>query len=287
MIKTCWGRGPSIIMNEKTRAQFFNDPIYGPNGPFFWPGTTSDAREFVMDNQPIDRRSTACFLEDYQEDFSGVECYIANTEHPGEKFIDKMRADFHKLYHGIESWPYHTFFVSAFYRIVFHDIFPYQSKRYEAIRNRSIDLPDDISLRERLYDEAIRAEFLQSLEKIQQDKEIDKVGGRISETTWDHLVTILRDPESDSLVCKELIRLVKQYNLTDAYPEDFKSPILLRFKHALSQGWVPPAQKSFTEGLLACLSLLRIPTEKNHQAITKSLAEKSYAPLIDLLEENY
>ena len=203
-------------MNEKTRAQFFNDPIYGPNGPFFWPGKTSDAREFISYNQPIDRRSTECFLEDYEEDFSGVEFYIEQTENPVEEFIDEMYAHFHKLYHGIESWPYHTFFVSAFYRTVFNDIFPYQSKRYDLTKSRSFDFLDQFYLREGLYDEAISAEFLQSLEEIQQDKETEKIGGRISEMTWYKLIRTLGDPDSDPLVCKELRRLVKQYNLTYA-----------------------------------------------------------------------
>lgn len=273
-------------MNEKTKAQLFNDPVYGPNSPFFWPGTTSHAEEFVSYNQSIDRRSTECFLEDYEEDFSGAEFYIEQTENPDEEYIDEMSAHFHKLYDGIESWPYHTFFVSAFYRSVFHDIFPYQSKRYDVTKSSSFDVLDQIYLRKGLYDEAIRYVFSQSLEKIHQDKETEKIGGRISETTWYSLVRTLRDPDSDPLVCQELIRLVKQYNLIDAYPEDFKRPLLSRFEFALSSGRLPPNTKAFTEGLLICLSLLRIPTKKSHQAITRSLAEKSYAPLLDLLQQD-
>ena len=111
------------------------------------------------------------------------------------KYIDEMYAHFHKLYHGIESWPYHAFFVSALYRVVFHQIFPYQSKRYELAKRSEFHFLDKFYISKGFYDEAICKMFLQSLEEIQQNKEIDKVGGRISSSTWSQLIRILLDPE--------------------------------------------------------------------------------------------
>ena len=133
-------------------------------------------------------------------------------------------------------------------------------------------------------DKVISVLFFQSLEKTKQDKAIDKVGGRISDTTWSHLIRSLRKADSNSLVCQELIRLVKQYNLVDAYPEDFQKQFLLKLKSFFKLGWLlePDDTKAFTDSHLVCLSLLRIPTEKGEQAIKRSLAEKSYAPLIAL-----
>ena len=268
-------------MNDKIRTQFWNDPLYGPNGPFFWPGTQSEAYEFAHSCNCI---STEDFLEEYEDPYSGVECYIANTEHPSEEFVDEMYAHFYKVYDGIQSWPAHTFFVSALYRTVFSDIFPYQSKRYDVTKcNRADDL-EPAYLSKGLYDEAIRDQFLQSLEKTQQEKEIDKVGGRISYRTWSLLIRSLRHTDLDPLACQEVVRVVKQYRLVEAYPEDFKEPLLFRFKSVSSSGRKPPDTKEFTDGLLVCLSLLPIPIERSQQAIKRSLAEKSYAPLIDFLQ---
>ena len=269
--------------------QFWNHPLYGPNGPFFWPGTQSDAEEFAYSCDCI---STEDFLEEYKDAYSGVECYIANTEHPGEgfiddpseEFIDEMYAHFYKVYDGIQSWPAHTFFVSAFYRTVFSDIFPYQSKRYDVTKCNRADHLEAAYFSKGLYDEAIRDQFLQSLERIQQEKEIDKVGGRISYRTWSLLIRSLRDTDLDPLACQEVVRLVKQYRLVETYPEDFKEALLFRFKSYSSSGWKPPNTKEFTDDLLVCLSLLPIPIERNQQAIKRSLGEKSYAPLIDFLQ---
>jgi hypothetical protein len=273
-------------MDEKIRLEILNDPVYGPNSPFFWPGTISHAEDFVFYDQSVDCRSTQDFLENYRDDYSNVEYYIENTEYPDEESIDEMHAHFDKLYHGIESWPYHTFFVSAFYRIVFHEIFPYQSKLSSLAKSSSFDDLNLLYISEGLYDEAINHEFLQSAEETQQDKEIDKVGGRISGITWYHVTRIFRDPNSDPLVLKELIRVLKQYNLVDAYTEDFKKELLPKFGFLFSRSEpVEPGDKrKFTDRLLACLSLLRIPTEKGEQAIQRSLEEKSSRPLIDLLQ---
>ena len=145
--------------------------------------------------------------------------YIEDTEDPKKKHIDEMYAHFDKLYHGIESWPYHTFFVSALYRVVFHEVFPYQSKRYGLAKSSSFDYLNRAYLSKGLYDRAITSVTLQSLEKTQQDKEIEKVGGRISERTRRRLIRILRYLDSDPLVCQEMIRLLEQYNLTDTYPK--------------------------------------------------------------------
>ena len=142
----------------------------------------SHGKEFVFYDQSFDCRSTEEFLENYEYNYSGVEFYIENTEDPEEEYLNERYAHFHKLYDGIESWPYHTFFVSAFYRIVFHEIFPYQSKWYELIKGIRFD---KVYLSKGLSDEddkAISGVFFQSLEKTQQDKEIDKVGGRISDS---------------------------------------------------------------------------------------------------------
>ena len=273
-------------MDEKIRLEILNDPVYGPNSPFFWPGTISHAEEFVFYDQSVDCRSTQDFLENYRDDYSNVEYYIENTEYPDEESIDEMHAHFDKLYHGIESWPYHTFFVSAFYRIVFHEIFPYQSKWYQVTKSWRFDDLNLLYISEGLYDEAISREFYQSLEKTQQDKEIDKVGGRISERTWDHLTWIFRKPDSDPLVCQELIRVLKQYNLVDAYPNEFKKKLLPRFNFLFSRDELvePGDKKKITDRLLACLSLLQIPIEKGEQAIQRSLEDKSSRPLIDLLQ---
>ena len=127
--------------------------------------------------------------------------------------------------------------------------------------------------------------FFQPLEEIQQDKEIDKVGGRILESTWRQLIRILLNPGLDPLVFQEVTRLVEQYNLIGGYSEEIKKAILFRLQLSFCcNGPLEPYDtKAFTDSHLVCLSLLRIPTEKGEQAIKRSLAEKSYAPLIALL----
>ena len=138
-------------------------------------------------------------------------------------------------------------------------------------------------------DKAISDLFLQSLEKTQQDKAIDKVGGRISDSTWRQFMRILLDPNSEPLVCQEVRRLVEQYNLIDTNPEGFKKGMLFTFQLPGNlPGYYraplePPDRKAFIDSHLVCLSFLRIPTEKGEEAIKRSLAEKSYAPLVDLV----
>jgi hypothetical protein len=166
--------------------------------------------------------------------------------------------------------------------MLFHEIFPYQSKLYEVTKSISFDDINRLYISQGLYDRAIS----QSLEKTQQDKEIDKVGGRISEMTWYHLTRILLDPDSDPLICQEVIRfirLLEQYNPIEGYPEVVKEDLFSLLAQSFScNGPVDP--KIFSEKYLVCLSLLRIPTEKGEEAIKRSLEEKSYQPLIDLLK---
>ena len=265
-------------MNEKTRAKLLNDPLYGPGSPFFWPGTVLHAEDFAWST---DYNSTKDFLENSRDDYSGVEGYIENTEDPEEEYIDQLYAHFHKLYDGVESWPYHTFVASGFYRVVFHEVFPYQSKWYEITKRSEFDDIERFCISKGLYDEAISSLSFQSLEETQQDKETDKVGGRISYSTWRHFIRVVIDPDSDPLVCQELIRLVKQYNLTDGYSQEIKKAILLRFEGFSCGRLLEPSD---TKAFMTCLSLLRIPTEKIQEAMKKSLAEKSYVPLMDLVQ---
>jgi hypothetical protein len=270
-------------MDEKPRLEILNDPVYGPNSLFFWPGTVSHAEEFALDDSLVNCRSTENFLEYYKYDYSDVEVYMENTDYPEEEYVDQLYAHFHKLYDGIDSWPYHAFFVSAFYRIVSDEIFPYQSKRYGLAKSSSFDYLNRAYLSKGLYDKAIKCEFYQSLEETQQDKEIDKVRGRISERTWYHLTRILLNSNVDPLVFKEVTRLLEQYNLVDVY---FKKQLLSRFEALFACGGLvePSDKKTFKDPLLPCLSLLRIPTEKGEQAIQRSIEEKSYGPFIDLLQ---
>jgi hypothetical protein len=177
-------------MDEKTRLEILNDPVYEPNSPFFGPGTRSHAEEFAFCD-PFDCRSTKDFLENYEYNYSGVEGYIENIEDPEKEYIDEMYAYFHKLYHGIESRPHHIFVVSALYRVVFDEIFPYQSKRYQGTKSSRFDDLNRVYISKGFYDRAITSVTLQSLEETQQDKEIDKVGGRISERTRRRLIRIL------------------------------------------------------------------------------------------------
>jgi hypothetical protein len=96
-------------MDEKSRLAILNDPVYGPNSQFFWPGTVWHAKNFVFYDQSVNYRSTKEFLEKYRDNYSGVEGYIENIEDPEEECIEKLYAHFDKLYHGIESWPYNIF----------------------------------------------------------------------------------------------------------------------------------------------------------------------------------
>jgi hypothetical protein len=79
---------------------------------------------------------------------------------------------------------------------------------------------------------------------------------------------------------------LEQYNLVDAYTEDFKKELISGFEAFIDCGVLvqPSDKKRFKDRLLPCLSLLRIPTEKGEQAIQRSIEEKSYRPFIDLLQ---
>jgi hypothetical protein len=126
-------------MNKKGRVnnlkKILNPPIYGPNSPFFWPGIRWHAREFAICAWLNDSRSTKDCLKEYEDACSGVEGYIENNENRDEEYIEKLYVHFHKLYDSVESWPYLTFFVSPLYKIIFDEIFPYQSNQYDVTKS--------------------------------------------------------------------------------------------------------------------------------------------------------
>lgn len=96
--------------------------------------------------------------------------------------------------------------------------------------------------------------YAQTVQETQQDEEIDKVGGRISYSTWHELIGILIDLELDPLVCQEVTRLVERYNLIDGYSEEIKKAILFRFERFSYGGPLEPDDtKAFTDSTLVCL----------------------------------
>ena len=178
--------------DDQEPFQLLIDPVYGPHSKFFWPGSYLNAEDYVsVPTHPPAYVSGEEFLDMYVDTFSGASDYRESTDYPDRSYCEDLWAHFYNLYDDVESWDSSTLFVSAVYRGLFHEMFPYQSQLYELRTRLDYESISETYLKRGLYDEAILAAYGRPV------KEADKIKRKLSSRTWFHLMGLILYPYTD------------------------------------------------------------------------------------------
>ena len=292
--------------------ELLTDPVYGPNSKYFWPGRYSDARSYIFTSLRISPYvSGEEFLEIYAESASGVEAYIESTDYLEESYCDTLYDHFYNLYKDVESWDRSTLFVSAVYRGLFHEMFPYQSELLELRTNLSYKSIYEPYLKEGRYDEAIRAAYGKTF------KEADKKKRGLSSATCDDLMKYILCSDID--LSSELVAVLHRTNIAVSHQKQLRTGlvIMLRPTNALSvvcrilgkgtrkyrkeledRYGVNPylniallgdligeetMKDLYGKNLLLSLSLLQIEPEAAQKAVDDCLSLPSHEPILRLI----
>ena len=261
--------------------QLLMDPVYGPNSKYFWPGQYVDAQNYVTD--PTDFPAYVSgeeFLEMYAARFSGVLDYRELTDYPEESYCDTLYDKFYSLYNKVESWDRSTLFVSAIYRDLLHEMFPYQSQLWELRTCLNYEYILETYLKKGLYDEATLAAYGRPV------KSSDKVKRKLSSETWFHLMNIILYPYADRSCISELITVLNRTNLVATNQREIKKGLLfeLEYTSALSILREDPRKDLYRERLVWGLSLLQIESDAVEKAVDATLSSLSYGPIISLIQ---
>ena len=261
------------------------DPVYGLNSKYFWPGSYADARSYVLTPVRISPYvSGKQFLEIYAESVSGVDAYLELTEYPDESYCDALYDHFYNLYNDVESWERSTLFVSAVYRGLFHEMFPYQSELLELKTDFYYKLIYEPYLKEGRDDEAIRATGDRFF------KEADKRKRGLSFDTCSELLSVLLSSDTDLSLISELIPVLHRTNIVVNHQKQLKEGFLFQLKmhtNALGLLHSPLGDETtkdlFGKKLVLSLPLLQIEPEAAQKAVDDGLSLLSYEPIISLI----
>ena len=267
--------------------QLLIDPVYGPNSKYFWPGRYSNASSYVLSPVRISPYvSGKQFLEIYAESFSGVEAYIESTEYLDESYCEELYDHFYYLYKDVESWDRSTLFVSAVYRDLFHEMFPYQSKLLELKTKLSYKSIYEPYLKEGRYDEAIRAAHSRTF------KETDKIKRSLSFDTCSGLMSLILSSHTDLLLISELITVLHRTNIAVNHQKQLKEGFLSELEEdpyvlsVLGDERKKEIYQEKLEKVVLSLPLLQIQPEAAQKAVDESLSLLSYEPLISFIRDH-
>ena len=269
------------IMFDQGSFQLLIDPVYGPNSKFFWPGRYAHARNYVTDPTRLPAYvSGEEFLEMYAARFSGVLDYRESTDYPDKSYCDTLYDKFYSLYNDVESWDRSTLFVSAVYRDLFHEMFPYESQLWEIRTCLDYEYILETYLKKGLYDEAILAAYGSPV------KESNKTKRKLSSGTWFHIMRLILYPYTDRSCILELMTVLNRTNLVATNQREIKKGLLLEFEYtsALSILREDPRKDLYRERLVWGLSLLQIESKAAGKAVNEALSSLSYGPIISLVQ---
>ena len=268
-------------MFDQGSFQLLMDPVYGPNSKYFWPGQYLDAENYVTDPTRLPAYvSGEEFLEMYAARFSGVSDYLESTDYPEESYCDTLYDKFYSLYSHVESWDRSTLFVSAVYRELFHEMFPYQSQLCELRTELDYEYILETYLKKGLYDEAIVAAYGAPV------KDSDKEKRKLSSSTWFHLMRLILYPYTDRSCILELMTVLNRTNLVATNQREIKEGLLfeLEYTSTLSILREEPSKNLYRERLVWSLSLLQIEPKAAEKAVDDTLSSLSYGPIISLVQ---
>ena len=271
----------NLHTEDQGSFQLLIDPVYGPDSKYFWPGRYTHASSYVTDpsRSPI-YVSGEEFLEEYADEYSGVLDYCELTEYPERSYSETLYEKFDSLYNHVESWDSTTLFVSAVYRGLFHEMFPYQSQLCEV---KNYEFISETDLKKGLHDEAIFAAFGKRV------KESDKVKRNLSFSACYHLMGLILYPYTDRSLILELIAVLKRTNIVATHQKQLTKGLLaeLNFTQALTFLVDPRSEMRkdlYRERLLWGLSLLQIESDAAQKAVNDTLLSLSNGPIISLIQ---
>ena len=279
-------------MEDQGPFQLLIDPVYGPDSKYFWPGRYIHADNYVSAPTRLPAYvSGEEFLEMYAERFSGVLDYRESTDDLDESYCDTLYDKFYSLYSHVESWDQSTLFVSAVYRGLFHEMFPYESQLCELRTDLDYEYILETYLKKGLYDEAILAAYGSPV------KESDKTKRKLSFSTCFHLMRLILYPYTDRSLILELITVLKRTNLVVTNQKELKEGLLFELEHTNTLSFLKdlkeeprkdlkeaPRKDLYKERLVWGLSLLQIEPKAAEKAVDDTLSSLSYGPLISLLQ---
>jgi hypothetical protein len=259
-----------------------SDPVYGPNSKYFWPGSRWDASSYIA--SPIRIPSYVSgeeFLENYEDEFSGVEDYIESTDYLDTSYCDTLRDHFRKLYNDVESWYACALFVSAVYRDLFHQTWPYESTLLELRTQLDYESRLKPFLEEGRNEEAIIATGGSPV------KEADKGERELSFLTCGGLMKLILASNTDLLFVSELVKVLQRTNIATRNQKQLKEGLLfmLTDTRALALLADERRQDSDREKLVLGLSLLQIEPKAAEKAVDESFSAGSYEPITRLVQD--
>ena len=258
------------------------DPVYGPNSKFFWPGSFADASDYVLSPVRISSYvSGEEFLEMYVESFSGVLDYRQSSDYPDESYCDTLYDHFYNLYSHVESWDTSTLFVSAVYRDLFHEMFPYQSQLLE-LRTR-LDYESILRpfLEEGRDDEAMKAAYGRPF------NEADKGERKLFLVTCCRLMKLILARNTDLSLISELVKVLHRTNIVARNHKKLKEGLLfmLRDTHALPFPGDEMRRDLYRKKLVLALSLFEIEPKAAEKAVNDGLSSQSHEPITHLIRD--
>ena len=226
------------------------------------------------------------FLEMYLESFSGVLSYLESTDYPDESYSDTLYHHFYKLYNDVESWERTTLFVSAVYRGLFHEMFPYESKLLQLKAGLGYESTVEPYLKQgRSEEEAITAAYGKSLKKIEKGEKKLSLG-----TCRDLMsLTLSSDTvssDTDLSLISELIKVLHRTNIVANHQKELKEGLLLELKHPYPILGNEMRRDLYGEKLVLSLSLLQIEPKAAKKAVDDTLSSRSHEPIISLIRDH-
>ena len=259
------------------------DPVYGPNSKYFWPGSRWEASSYVLTPVRLSPYvSGEDFLEIYKEDFSGVSDYLESTDYPDESYCDTLYNRFDNLYSHVELWDRTALFMSAVYRGIFHQMFPYESQILELRTRLGYESVIEPYLREgKSEEEAMRAAYGRSF------KEVEKGERNLSLSTCRGLISLLWSFDTDISLISELIKVLHRTNIVVNHQKQLKEGFLstLELNRALAFLKHETRQDLYREKLVLGLSLLQIEPKAAEKVVDETLSSLSYEPIISLIRD--
>jgi hypothetical protein len=256
------------------------DPVYGPNSQYFWPGSYLDAGHYIMapTRGPVYVSGDA-FLEEYAEELSGVLAYRDSTDYPEESYCDALYEKFYSLYNHVEAWDSSTLYVSAVYRGLFHEMFPYQSQLCELRTRLDYESRTKPLLRRNLYDEAFFAAYGRPV------KETDKIKRKLSSREWGYLMGLIFYPYTDRALISELMAVLNRTNIVTTHQKEVKEGLLMELEYTDAFSFLrKDVYGVYGERLVWGLSLLQIGSDVAQKAVDETLSSLSYGPIISLIQ---
>ena len=264
--------------------QLLIDPVYGPQSKFFWPGGYMEAEYYVRTptHSPV-YVSGEEFLEMYLESFSGVLSYLESTDYPDESYSDTLYHHFYKLYNHVESWERTTLFVSAVYRGLFHEMFPYESKLLQLRTRLGYESTVEPYLKQgKPEEEAIIAAYSESFKKI------DKGEKKLSLGTCRRLIGLILSSNTDLSLISELIKVLHRTKIVANHQKELKEGLLFKLEDPYPIFSVlgdETRRDLCREKLVLALSLFEIEPKAAKEAVDDTLSSRSHEPIISLIRD--